>query len=137
MIYTSYFGKINNIYTVDTSAVFCAICGKCPEWYKGNWYKKVAPKWQWWKYWHDTYAGKYESEESKSYYMSAYKKTVLDVLDKRMVIDELNSIANGKNLYLLCFETPEKFCHRHLLANWLNDGLNEKIVEWDGYENTK
>lgn len=137
MTYTSYFDKMNSIYTADNSAVFCAICGKCPEWYEGNWYRKVAPKWQWWKLWHDTYAGHYESEEAKNYYTACYKNTVLDRLCKSIVIEELNSIAHGNNLYLLCFETPDKFCHRHLLANWLNDGLNEKIVEWNEYESKK
>lgn len=134
MTYTSYFGKMKEIHAIDATAVFCAICGGIPSWYEGQWYKKVAPKWIWWKQWHNAYAGNYDSEESKSYYMSAYKKTVLDALDKRMVIDELNSITNGKNLYLLCFETPEKFCHRHLLADWLNASLDEKIVEWSKNE---
>ena len=131
MIYISYFGRINAIKAADKNAVFCAVCGGVPDWYNGNWCKKVAPRWVWWKEWHDKYAGKYESEESKTFYIEKYNNTVLDKLCRNDIVDELKTIANGKNLYLLCFETPEKFCHRHLLADWLNEILDVKIVEWN------
>ncbi len=134
MIYTSYFEKMKAIQTVDKTAVFCAICGGLPNGFDGSWYRKAAPKWSWWKWWHDTYAGNYESKESIDYYTACYKKTVLDKLHSSAVVEDLKKIADGNNLYLLCFETPEKFCHRHLFADWLNNELNEKIVEYNEQE---
>lgn len=134
MIYTSYFGKMKAIQAVDKNAVFCAVCGKLPNWFNGSWYRKVVPRWQWWKWWHDTYAGHYESKEPVDYYTACYKNTVLDKLCRSIVIEELRDIADGDNLYLLCFETSDKFCHRHLLADWLNAALDEKIIEWSGNE---
>lgn len=135
MIYTSYFAKMKAIQMADKTAVFCAVCGRLPDWFDGSWYRKAAPKLSWWKWWHDVYAGHYESEEAKNYYTACYKNTVLDKLCKSTVIEELRDIADGNNLYLLCFETPEKFCHRHLLADWLNTALDEKIIEWSEDEN--
>lgn len=135
MTYTSYFGKMKAIQIADKTAVFCAICGGLPNWFDGSWYRKAAPKFSWWKWWHDIYAGHYESEEAKNYYTACYKNTVLDKLCKSTVIEELRDIADGNNLYLLCFETSEKFCHRHLLADWLNTALDEKIIEWSENEN--
>ena len=40
-----------------------------------------------------------------------------------------------RNVTLLCYETPEKFCHRHLVAEWLNNGkdrdvLARPVLEW-------
>ena len=134
MIYTSYFGKIKAIQTVDKTAVFCAICDGLPNWFNGSWYRKAAPKLSWWKWWHDTYIGHYESKEAIDYYTACYKNTVLDKLCKSAVIKELRDIADGNNLYLLCFETPDKFCHRHLLADWLNITVDEKITEWSNNE---
>lgn len=119
----------------DKTAVFCAVCGRLPDWFDGSWYRKAAPKLSWWKWWHDVYAGHYESEEAKNYYTACYKNTVLDRLCKSTVIEELRDIADGNNLYLLCFETSEKFCYRHLLADWLNTALDEKIIEWSEDEN--
>ena len=135
MIYTSYFGKMKAIQAADRTAVFCAVCGGLPTWFDGSWYRKVAPKWSWWKWWHDTYVGHYETKESVDYYTACYTNTVLDKLCRSIVIEELRDIADGNNLYLLCFEPPDKFCHRHLLADWLNAALDEKIIEWSNNEN--
>ena len=131
MTYTSYFERMNAIQTVDPNAVFIAICGGIPSWYDGKWYKKVAPKWTWWKYWHDTYVGHYETKEAIDYYTACYKNTVLDVLDKHVIANDIRTLAQDNNAYLLCFETPDKFCHRHLLADWLDESLGYKINEWD------
>jgi uncharacterized protein (DUF488 family) len=35
----------------------------------------------------------------------------------------------GEDAILLCWESPEKFCHRHLVADWLSKKLDIKITE--------
>lgn len=37
--------------------------------------------------------------------------------------------ANDKHICLICYEKPADFCHRHLVAKWLNDN-NFKCKEW-------
>ena len=41
--------------------------------------------------------------------------------------NERNLQKIGKDIILLCYETPEKFCHRHSVAKWLNEKLNLNI----------
>jgi uncharacterized protein (DUF488 family) len=38
-----------------------------------------------------------------------------------------------KNVVLLCWESPDSFCHRHILADYLNDhmDLKHKIKEYE------
>ena len=127
-IYTSYYAMIRRIKAEDPNAVFVAVSGGTPEWYgqdvncKEYWLSEVAPRWKWWKEWHGKFKDNYESAESKEWYTAKYKETVLDVLDIEKIKETLKSfMPNGENIYLLCFETANKFCHRHLLADWLNE----------------
>ena len=48
------------------------------------------------------------------------------------VIKELNYLVpnvNGKDIALICYEKPSDFCHRHLVAEWLNKN-GFKCEEW-------
>ena len=106
---TSYFAKINN----NLNNV--SIAGKAPDWYKGREYKKLAPK-----YW---FFKKYKEDNDEQFYINEYYK-ILNQLDPSKVFEEL-----GENSVLLCYEKPGEFCHRHLVAKWLMDNLNIKILE--------
>jgi uncharacterized protein (DUF488 family) len=107
---TSYFAKSAN----HPNAV--SIAGKTPSWYHGREYKKLAPKYAFFK--------KYKEDGDQSYYIEHYYKEVLNKLDPEKVLKEL-----GANALLLCYETPEKFCHRHLVAQWFKDTLGIFIAE--------
>ena len=39
---------------------------------------------------------------------------------------------NAENIILLCYEKSTDFCHRHLVANWINENntLRINIKEW-------
>ena len=110
MIYTSYFGKLKKI---PENIVPVTICGGVPEWYKGLQYKKVAPKYGFFQ--------EYKKNGDQEYYVSHYQSEVLDTLTPEEVVSDLKNLTNNaENIVLLCYEKPEDFCHRHLLANWLN-----------------
>ncbi len=60
--------------------------------------------------------------------LKAYKqgkvddKGYADVFNKQL--DQLDVRKAGlflQNCILICYEKPEDFCHRHLIAKWLND----------------
>ena len=114
MIYTSYFGKLKSL---PKNIVPVAICGGLPEWYHGAWYKKLAPTWMIWKNWNETH------DEVK--YRETYFPTVLAKLNQDTVIEELNEFIRnyplGTEIALICYEKPEDFCHRHLVAEWLQE----------------
>lgn len=107
---TSYFAKYKGENAVS-------IAGKCPKWYTGRQYKKLAPKYNWWKKWHD-------EKLSEEWYIEQYYKTILNKLDAKKVYEEL-----GKNAVLLCWEKSGKFCHRHLVAEWFQKELGIEVNE--------
>ena len=109
MIYTGYFGGLHR---VPLDVVPISICGKAPDWYKGAQYKKLAPKYAFWLVWKENH--------DNDYYIREFNAQVLDRLDKQKVLAELNTLSEGKSIILLCYERPEDFCHRHLVADWLS-----------------
>ena len=56
-------------------------------------------------------------------YRIEYQK-ILDNLDPRQVFDDL-----GEDAILLCWEAPGKFCHRRLVAEWLEEHLGRLVPE--------
>lgn len=113
MIYTSYFAKLKSL---PDNMVPISICGKAPDWYKGLQYKKLAPKYDFFIRWKETH--------DNDYYIKCFKEQVLDKLSAVDVINELNSLlpncASSCDIVLICYEKPSDFCHRHLVADWLN-----------------
>lgn len=71
-----------------------------------------------------------EEEYTKQYYSK-----VLNRLDASMVVFQLEQMAmyrNCKDVALICYERPEKFCHRHLVADWLNaNGFTCKEYDYE------
>lgn len=113
MIYTSYFAKIKDL---PENVIPISICGKAPDWYKGLQYKKLAPKYNFFKIWQETH--------DNNYYIERYNEEVLSQLVANIVVMELKHLCD-KSMYskadicLICYEKPGDFCHRHLVADWL------------------
>lgn len=107
---TSYFAKYKGANAVS-------IAGKCPEWFTGRQYKKLAPK-----YW---FFKKYKEDGDIDFYTERYKEEVLSKLDPKQVYEEL-----GSDSVILCWEAPGKFCHRYLVAKWLSESLGIDIHEY-------
>ena len=114
MIYTSYFAKLKSL---PDNIIPVSICAKAPNWYTGLQYKKLAPSYDLlmkWKEMHD-----------EGYYVERFTKEVLDNLNAVDVILDLSKMVYSFNIgeddiCLLCYEKPSDFCHRHLVAGWLN-----------------
>ena len=134
MIYTSYFAQMRNF---PENYIPVAICGGLPNWYKGRWYRKPAPKIGFFQEWKRT--------GDNEYYIEHYQKEVLDLLDYQKVLADLqmqvpeeiratmqDSVWNSKDVHLvlLCYEKPTDFCHRHLFAEWLSQKAGIKIKEF-------
>ena len=108
MVYTSYFAKLKKL---PKDVVPISICGKAPAWYTGLQYKKLAPKYSFFKVWKETH--------DNNYYIEHFQDEVLDRLDADKVFEELSVLSGGKTFALICYEKPDDFCHRHLVADWL------------------
>lgn len=110
MIYTTYFGKLKSL---PKNIIPISICGKAPDLYKGLQYKKLAPKYDFFMQWKQTH--------DNDYYIRCFNKQVLGILDCNKVVAELYSMSNDNDIALVCYEKPGDFCHRHLVAEWLQD----------------
>jgi uncharacterized protein YeaO (DUF488 family) len=119
MIYTGYYAQIKDY--EQNGLIPVGISGKIPDGFKGIRYQQLAPKYSWWKQWHDEHM-------SDDWFTKKYYETVLNQLDPTQVLQDLQKF--GKNVILLCYETPEKFCHRHIAAQWLNNKLNLEVNEY-------
>lgn len=127
-LFTSYFGKLKSL---PKSIIPISICAKAPEWYKGLQYKKLAPKYDFFMEW--------KKNQDNDYYVKCFNEQVLSNLEPFHVYQDLYNITQDfvetlpeddirKKLYekgepyhitLICYEKPEDFCHRHLVADWL------------------
>ena len=116
-MFTSYYDNIANI-TYPT----IGISGWMPDWYNGPTYRKLAPKYK--TCYLPYIQGKIDSQE----YTARYTYEVLNKLNPQTVYNELCD-RGGPNAVLLCYEKPEQFCHRHLVARWLNLSLGIKVIE--------
>ena len=133
MIFTSYFARIKDF---PDNVIPVSICGRAPDGYKGLQYKKLAPD-------YDAFI-RWKCDRDDARYIERYKERVLAKLDPLRTITELHMLlpelikldmrspvytSPDYHIALVCYERPDDFCHRHLVANWLNEwGI--KCEEW-------
>jgi hypothetical protein len=96
-----------------------AISQGIPKWYAGRAYKALAPTWA------------MIGIKDNGKYTEEYFGKVLSKLSPQRVYEEL-----GEDAILLCYEKPGVFCHRRLVAEWLEKNLGIKIPEMGFGEET-
>lgn len=118
-ICTSYFGKLKKL---PQNYVPVAICGKMVFPYTGLRYTKLAPKIGFFSEW--------KKNHDNDYYIKHFNVEVLSSLDKDTVRREIEEMVGkaAEAAVLMCYETPDKFCHRHLVAEWLGDDVKELVI---------
>lgn len=129
MIYTSYFAKLKSL---PNNIIPISICAKVPSWYEGLQYKKLAPKYDFFMKWKENH--------DNDYYIKCFNEQVLNKLNVLTVIKDLIDLIPqdlisehglNKTICLVCYEKPSDFCHRHLVADWLNkNGFTCKEYEY-------
>ena len=132
-IYTTYFAKVKKL---PENVIPISIAAKTPD-VKMKEYKKLAPPW----YILKTYKDNGNEEE----YVKEYNRVVLNNLNPKKVVEDLACIAQNKSVVigddvinipcdldvaLVCYEKSGDFCHRHLVADWLNKN-GFAVEEWD------
>lgn len=111
MILTSYFAK-RSVKKSGLEPV--AISLDVPKSYHGKRYMALAPTREMIKLAHD---GKTEE------YTKQYTEQILSWLDPQKVYEELDGCV------LLCWEKSGSFCHRRLVAEWLEKNTGNKVNE--------
>ncbi|HOQ82222.1 MAG TPA: hypothetical protein PLL89_04090 [bacterium] len=110
-----YFSKIINPKTMNLVGISQSI----PKYLKGKIrvYKPLCPPWS-------LVSASKNGEITEFQYEAEYTSTILNNLDPEKVYQELKHDA-----VLLCWEKPEKFCHRHIVARWLSQHLKISVTE--------
>lgn len=104
-IYTGYFAILQKLKNP------VSICAIPPKWSDCPNFKLLAPS-------KDILLGAKSGEITQDQYtkrFNAYLKT----LDQEEVLQQLKELVGSKTITLVCFEKTNDFCHRHLVADWL------------------
>lgn len=103
-IYTSYFANSKRLYAAGVEVI--GIARYQPKWFYGRNMKHLAPT---------SYmlSDRCTHEE----YIKLYEGILMS-LNLEQLKTELEAI--GRDVALCCYEKPGDFCHRHLLADYLN-----------------
>lgn len=117
-IYTSYFAMLRYL---PENIIPISICSKAPAWYTGLQYKKLAPKYDFFMKWKETH--------DNDYYIKCFNDQVLNKITVDEILNDIKNLAGNADIALICYEKPNDFCHRHLVADWLNKN-NILCEEW-------
>jgi len=98
--------------------------------FTGKTISELAPKRQFWDIWRDN-IGKISEEENNRYYIEEYYKQILSKID----IEEL--LKDQQNPILLCYEKEQEFCHRHIVAEYIEYKYGIKVRDIKIDENLK
>ena len=109
--YTSYYANCIDLAKAGIVPVSIALY-PLRGWY-GLEYKKLAPTFD--------ILLDYKHDHDKAQYTERYKSEILYNLDPYEVMKDIIHMAGKSHEFaLVCYERPTSFCHRHLVAEWLN-----------------
>ena len=112
-ITTSYFANLKEVHSQGLVPI--AICAYPPKFFTGLNYYKLSPR--------------PEMLKMAPWQYKPLFAEMLNILNPDQVLKDLHTLAEGKDIALICFEKPSDFCHRHLVAKWLQDKTGLTIEE--------
>ena len=123
-IYTSYFAKMKYLpknimpIVISKSAPDIINIGYIPM-------EELAPSWD--------ILRAYKLTGDQEEYKRMYYNNILSKLSAKALVKELEMVCWGddrEGVALICYESPEKFCHRHLVAEWIEKETGYKVEEY-------
>ena len=127
-VYTSYFANLKQL--EDSNIYSVAICNKVPSFFQGPNIESVAPNnsilYEYKKSAQDASAQEQYKERYINEVLCAYRFHPEYLID---LLTFFSSQEDNKDIALVCYERPEDFCHRHILAEWLNERIPTLNIE--------
>lgn len=64
---------------------------------------------------------KYKNDKDKSYYIKEFGRqlSLVNIQEITDALEKISSDNDNKDIALCCYEMPDEFCHRHLVAKFL------------------
>ena len=118
-VYTGYYAKLKKY--EEAGLIPVSIAGKAPAFYTGIQYKVFAPTWDIFSKWKNGSIDNFG-------YTELFKQNVLSKIDKNSVIQSFSKF--GGDIVLLCYEKSGDFCHRHIVADWIESELGIRVDEF-------
>ena len=129
MIYTSYYGNLKKLKNSGHKIEPISVSRITPVGIHIFTIEELFPSKEllnWWK-------NSNQTESDKQKYIEIYNKQ-LSQLNAKKIEQKLYQYSCKKDVVLLCYEKPADFCHRHLIAKWLqNNGIS--VEEWKNEQN--
>lgn len=119
-IYTSYFGNSKKLQQAGIKVIGISLYP--PRWFNGISLKQVAP----------TKSILFANGQTQEDYTRRYRSEVLSQQDMQQFLKTVEQASGGQDVALCCYEKPEDFCHRHILADWIREKSGIEISEY-GY----
>lgn len=119
-IYTSNYARSGrNSHAVSISA-------SAPDYYAGEHISSLVPTWHMIR---EYKSGRMDKEEYSQLYIALMKA-------RNGTAEKIYSTIPHETI-MLCYEKPGDFCHRRVLADWIEDELGVKIPEWISEDEVK
>ena len=109
MIYTSYFSKTKKILEMGLRPV--AITAGKPKFFNGEHFGEVGPQRPLLNDYKNGIINEEQYTEIYNKFLEYNKEEIISIVKERYI---------SGNVVFLCYEGPGKFCHRHLLSEFLN-----------------
>ena len=113
MTYTGYFSMVKKYKRLGLCCI--SIAQFNPAWYNGVSFPELAPS--------QSLLGQYKLAGLRQ---EDYKRIYIEELRRPEAVSSMEklrkkALEDPRDLILLCYEKPGEFCHRHLLAEVLNE----------------
>lgn len=119
-IYTTYFAKVKQL---PATIYPIAISRTIPPYFNIDRYAPLAPS--------VSILNGWRANHNEKVYIERYYDEILSRLTPQRVVQDLAQISHCNDIALVCFESSEKFCHRHLVAQWLREsGIDCREIDW-------
>ena len=119
MLYTGYYAYTKKY--KEAGLVTVAISGVVPSFYEGYTVKEFAPR-------KETF-NKWKNGELDNFgYTNEYREH-LNSLNKEYIKALISDFLKEGDVIFLCYEKSGEFCHRHILADWLENTLQVGMVD--------
>ena len=70
----------------------------------------------------------FDLKDNQIEYTKKYNQ-LLSNINAISLYEKINFFSKNKDVVLLCYEKPPKFCHRHIVSEWFKNELGIKIEE--------